>query len=222
MGAHVVRSIADRRGLESAMPMGLPEAAAVRCGDAALCAAWFLRRARLALAMIAGIGEPGPCRCVGRARIAEKAHMDAENADSALCAFPDRRMLARERPTRRITMPRHSTKRPAAANAGNAPKPSGPWTREEEGVLIEMWMRNLSNEEISERIGRNPSAIAVKASRLALPRRNRHTDNPNARIRRCMRCGRDFHSFGPGNRICGPCKASPEYDSEPEYRCLYV
>ena len=119
-------------------------------------------------------------------------------------------------------MPRHSTKRPAAANAGNAPKPSGPWTREEEGVLIEMWMRNLSNEEISERIGRNPSAIAVKASRLALPRRNRHTDNPNARIRRCMRCGRDFHSFGPGNRICGPCKASPEYDSVQEFQCLYV
>lgn len=107
-------------------------------------------------------------------------------------------------------MTRQSTSRRTAARARRARRPKGPWTREEEGILIEMWMRSLSNEEISERIGRTPNAIAVKASRLSLPTRNWCAENPKTRIRRCLRCERDFLSFGPGNRICGPCKEFPK------------
>lgn len=41
-------------------------------------------------------------------------------------------------------------------------------------------------------------------------------DRAGRRVRRCLRCGGDFPSTHVGNRLCGPCKASPEM-SGPEW-----
>ena len=85
-----------------------------------------------------------------------------------------------------------------------------------------MWLANRTCEQISERLDRRTSAIAVKSSRLDLPRRNRYDHRPKAGIRRRLRCRRDFHSFGPSNQICAPCKGTTEYRGLVEHKCDYL
>ena len=148
---------------------------------------------------------------------------DAASAEAAVRAFRERRIVHRRPRIRRPAKAGPSAERAPAAGASGGAVREGLWTREEERTLIEMWMRSLSNEEISERLGRGTASIAVKASRLALPVRNRYVDEPEAGIRKCLRCTRDFHSFGPRNRLCGPCKSSSEYDAPmTEHRCEYL
>ena len=147
---------------------------------------------------------------------------DAASAEAAVRAFRERRIVNRRPPLRRPGRSGASATRPPTFWVRGSAMREGQWTPEEERILMEMWMRDLSNEEISKRLGRGTSAIAVKASRLSLPKRNRYDDRPTAGVRKCLRCERDFHSFGPGNRICGPCKGRSEYRWLAEHKCRYV
>ena len=144
---------------------------------------------------------------------------DAVSVEAAVRAFRERRFVKRRPRIRRPAKTGASATRTPAAKTRDGAMREGLWAPEEERLLIEMWLRNLSNEEISERLDRGTSAIAVKASRLDLPRRNRHDHRPKAGIRRCLRCRRDFHSFGPSNQICAPCKGTTEYRGLAEHKC---
>ena len=147
---------------------------------------------------------------------------DPASAEAAVRAFRERRIVNRRPRIRRPARTGASAAQSPAAKACGGAMREGLWTREEERILIEMWLRNLSNKEISERLNRGTTSIAVKASRLALPRRNRYEDRPKAGLRKCLRCRRDFHSFGPGNQICGPCKHTSEYNALVEHKCAYL
>ena len=46
------------------------------------------------------------------------------------------------------------------------------WTLGDEDILIEMWLANRSCEQISDRLERTPNAVAAKAAKLTLPRRD--------------------------------------------------
>ena len=147
---------------------------------------------------------------------------DAASAEAAVRAFRERRIVNRRPRIRQPAGTGASAVRPPTAKARGRAMREGLWSLEEERILMEMWMRNLSNEEISERLGRGTVAIAVKASRLNMPRRNRYDDHPKAGIRRCLCCKRDFLSSGPGNRICRPCKDCKEYEGVVEHKCAYL
>lgn len=108
----------------------------------------------------------------------------------------------------------------------DGPVTSGPWTDAEINLLIELWPQNLSNLEISHRIGRRENAVAIKASRLKLPPKaiasvqfgvGKTTRNPKARVRPCLCCQRQFFSEGSGNRICDTCKSSRSWSDGYDY-----
>ncbi|MHB1304598.1 MAG: helix-turn-helix domain-containing protein [Acidiphilium sp.] len=83
------------------------------------------------------------------------------------------------------------------------------WSVEERETLIHLWLAGKSIREIAERIGRNRSAVSIKAFRYGLPPRR----TPGLRPRReakisakCARCGsRCFHET-KFQRWCGPCR----------------
>lgn len=89
------------------------------------------------------------------------------------------------------------------------------WSDEDVAQLITLWTTtNLSNAEIAKKMGREESAIAVKASRINLPRRAKTKDPASkARVRPCLRCQTSFYSTGPGNRVCDPCKESADWQN---------
>ena len=107
------------------------------------------------------------------------------------------------------------------------PLRSGPWSDDEINLLFSLWATGASNAKISSRLNRRENAIAVKASRLKLPPkatifeghdlgqvRNR---NPQAKVRACLTCRRQFFSDGPGNRVCDICKSSAAWSGEGAY-----
>lgn len=92
------------------------------------------------------------------------------------------------------------------------------WSEAEVAKLIELWSTELSNADIAKKLNRHESAVAVKASRINLPRRaTLKTQNPKARMRPCLRCSTPFHSAGPGNRFCDPCKESSDWQNGGDY-----
>ena len=38
-------------------------------------------------------------------------------------------------------------------------------------------------------------------------------DDEDVETRKCLKCGKEFLSYSKYNRICNPCKRSPEYDT---------
>jgi hypothetical protein len=104
-----------------------------------------------------------------------------------------------------------------------APLKTGPWSDEEISLLTRLWAENVSNLDISRRIGRRENAIAIKASRLSLPPKaqiaaraamEKHPRNPKARVRPCLTCSRQFFSEGVGHRICDACKSSRSWGDD--------
>jgi hypothetical protein len=88
------------------------------------------------------------------------------------------------------------------------------WSDTEVEKLIDLWETKLSNAEIAKILKRNESAVAVKASRINLPRRSTAKDkNSKARVRPCLRCTTPFYSSGPGTRFCDPCKESSDWQN---------
>ena len=87
------------------------------------------------------------------------------------------------------------------------------WTERDVAKLIELWSTALSNAEIAEILNRKEAAIAVKASRINLPRKTRLKTNPMSKTRPCLRCETRFYSAGRHNRICDSCKSSSEWQS---------
>jgi hypothetical protein len=86
------------------------------------------------------------------------------------------------------------------------------WSEEDVSRLIDLWSTELSNAEIAKILNREESAVAVKASRINLPRRAKMKDKSSkARVRPCLRCETPFYSSGPGNRFCDPCKESSDW-----------
>lgn len=113
------------------------------------------------------------------------------------------------------------------------------YSEEELDLIKTMWLQGHHSNDISaalkdqHKTDRKPGAISTLASRMGLPPRHQQrrkvkvgeedkltgealydveTDNPNAKMRPCIRCREDFHSSHAGNRICTPCKNSNEYD----------
>lgn len=103
--------------------------------------------------------------------------------------------------------------RTAKPHAGSRRGPARiPWSDREVSRLVALWGMKLSNAEIARRLNRGETAIAVKASRINLPPRNADQPaRPGARARNCLRCASPFHSSGPGNRICDPCKETQDW-----------
>lgn len=93
--------------------------------------------------------------------------------------------------------------------------PSSRWTSTDVARLIELWTTTeLSNAEIAKKLGRKEAAVAVKASRINLPRRAKGPAKAKgAKIRNCLRCSGPFHSTGAGNRFCDPCKESSDWQN---------
>jgi hypothetical protein len=92
------------------------------------------------------------------------------------------------------------------------------WSDTEVAKLIELWETDLTNAAIAKILKRNESAVAVKASRINLPRRAATKDkNSKSRVRPCLRCTTPFFSGGPGNRFCDPCKASSDWMNGQDY-----
>lgn len=114
--------------------------------------------------------------------------------------------------------------------------PGLPWTDEENETLFEGMRRNLSCRQIAELIpSKSENAIRVRISKRPeiFPagliaqwrsrKRARLIENLNianrvreeqkqktSTKRRCLRCNAAFRSFGPGNRLCKPCRAYAE------------
>ena len=83
-----------------------------------------------------------------------------------------------------------------------------PWSDEETAALKELWSQH-DNEFIAARLGRSEQAITARANRIGLPPR---TPDSTTTLRWCLgRCGQQFLSEGPHNRICRRCKASDEW-----------
>lgn len=108
----------------------------------------------------------------------------------------------------------------ASVSGQGAPAPaeskSIAWSDEDVNTLISMRDKGHSNAEIARRLGRQENAVAVKATRLHLPSRNFNPSeftNPNAKMRPCLCCSKQFFSEGHGNRICDPCKSSSAWSS---------
>lgn len=103
---------------------------------------------------------------------------------------------------------------------GGQPRSRGSWTREEIRILVTLWPK-LDNAKIAVRLGRNENAIAIKASRLGLPPRqkvremtsDRPSNSPKAKIRPCLKCRTPFYSEGAHHRICDSCKGGSSWQS---------
>lgn len=93
------------------------------------------------------------------------------------------------------------------------------WTDPEVETLIQMWNAGAATSDIAKKLGRNDNSVAIKASRLRLPRKTDVKNGelgggrkmrPDAKIRPCMTCRRPFFSEGNHNRRCDPCRESDD------------
>lgn len=92
------------------------------------------------------------------------------------------------------------------------------WSDQDIEDLMRLWAKGFSNAEIAKILNRKEVAVAVKASRINLPRRSGNRPvNSKARVRPCLRCDTRFHSSGPGNRFCTPCKGSSDWQNGEDY-----
>ena len=100
-------------------------------------------------------------------------------------------------------------------------QPTTRWSNDDVRRLIELWSTDLTNKEIAKKLGREESAVAVKASQINLPRRGQMREQPaansKARVRPCLGCETPFYSSGPGIRFCDPCKDSSEWKNGGDY-----
>ena len=104
--------------------------------------------------------------------------------------------------------------------AGSGRPAAKRWSAQEVADLIALWSTDLTNAQIAARLGREESAVAVKASRISLPRRSdmrAAKKRSSAKMRKCLRCESPFYSTGSGNRICDPCKESSDWQNGGDY-----
>jgi len=106
--------------------------------------------------------------------------------------------------------------RPAAPGVNRRPKS---WSDEEIRTLAAMWATS-TNAEIAQKLNRPANAVAIKASRIGLPRKDEaarmlKSAKKGVKVRNCLTCRTPFYSEGAHNRICDPCKDSnSEYDTD--------
>lgn len=107
-----------------------------------------------------------------------------------------------------MNIPAARTKTPKSSSKAASTR----WSDDDVSKLIDLWSTNLTNAEIAKKLDREESAVAVKASRINLPRRAKmNSATSKAKVRPCLRCETPFYSTGPGNRFCDPCKDSSEW-----------
>jgi hypothetical protein len=84
------------------------------------------------------------------------------------------------------------------------------WTPKEIGRLVELYIEYDYPDvaEIAQRLGKTYAQVASMASRMGLSFTRRGED---AKLRRCLPCGKDFWSESRSNRICMTCKRSKDY-----------
>lgn len=106
-----------------------------------------------------------------------------------------------------------------AAAPGRKTAASRRWSEGDVARLIELWTTDLTNAQIAKKLEREESAVAVKASRINLPRRLRMKEGmpSKSRVRQCLRCTGPFFSSGAGNRFCDPCKNTSEWRDGGDY-----
>ena len=115
------------------------------------------------------------------------------------------------------------------------------WTPEDDADLVSMWMDGEAREEIAIKLGRTPVSITLRAYRVGLPRREKVGERVSldvpairdekeyedeqggaedddfrpaaavAKMRGCLRCGKQFYSAHAGERICKQCKNEGDY-----------
>lgn len=113
------------------------------------------------------------------------------------------------------------------------------WNDEEDEPLASLWMRGRTKGYIAQRVGKTVTAIAVRATRLQLPKRGKagrgfvpglhllpppkvklaviesdhipSRNNARQKMRNCLSCGRKFPSQHAGHRICNGCKSSAKF-----------
>ena len=127
-----------------------------------------------------------------------------------------------------------------AESAANLPGSTLNWQEQDE-VLRNLWMQNLTPQAIADQLGRSMAAVMTRAARLGLPRRFAPGRKPGRRgpdtsaaaqttnqavatasdsaakslalLRVCLMCLKKFPSAGRHNRICLACKGSPQYEA---------
>ena len=88
------------------------------------------------------------------------------------------------------------------------------WSEKEICILTTMWGAGKTNAEIAAVLNRRENAVAIKASRLHLPRKEiavmlaseKRRGGPKSKIRPCLTCRRPFFSEGSHHRMCDCCK----------------
>lgn len=108
--------------------------------------------------------------------------------------------------------PSRADSSPAGAQDTATTGRPGGWSEADVRTLISMWSSS-TNAEIAKVLGRGENAIAVKATRLKLPRKEvaakmstPSSKRNGAKLRDCLTCRTPFYSEGSHNRICDPCK----------------
>lgn len=91
-----------------------------------------------------------------------------------------------------------------------APAKTTDWTQQELDRLVELYADSDVPDvaEIAAKLGKTYSMVASMASRMGLAHTRRGED---AKLRRCLPCGKDFWSESKSNRICMTCKRSRDY-----------
>lgn len=137
------------------------------------------------------------------------------------------------------TAPHHSkaasvpSKASSASAGADEEAKSLKWTAAEKALLIDLWGKGLSAEDISAQMpGRSPSSVQQRALRQSLPGRGRADDGSLVprlprradsvidgerswklvpRMRVCLgECGKEFLSEHSGIRMCHHCKSREE------------
>jgi len=113
------------------------------------------------------------------------------------------------------------------------------WNDAEDELLARLWLKGRSKGYIAQRVGKTVTAVAVRATRLQLPKRGKagkgyvpglHLLPPpklkldlkeqghvpaqttsRQKMRNCLSCGRKFPSQHAGHRICNGCKSSAKF-----------
>ena len=81
------------------------------------------------------------------------------------------------------------------------------WTQKEIEALAKLRAAGASARAIGTELGRPPDSVrgAIQRYRLRI-----------GKMLPCLNCERPFAPAGRFNRICPACKASPEWNSEPD------
>lgn len=91
----------------------------------------------------------------------------------------------------------------------------GWWKKDQIAEALRLRAARVSDAEIARRLDRTTLAITALLYRYGAEHPAMRA--PTRARKRCLRCGRDFLSDGPCNRVCTPCKERPSWSSEQDY-----